>query len=71
MKVGDLVRVKKTGKVHVITRIYEKKVWHTDAYGTNVNWGKIDPEPFARILVSGGQTIGLPLAELELVDESR
>ena len=64
MKVGDLVRWNNlTG---VVMETYESKCWRTDVFGTSVNWGNIDPEPFARILVDG-QLKGVPQADLQLV----
>ena len=67
MRVGDLARWNK--KTVVITEIYLSKCWRTDAYGTSINWGRIDPEPFARILVNG-ELVGVPQLDLEPLDEA-
>ena len=67
MNVGDLVTW--CGKTHVIVETYESKVWRTDKMGKQVNWGKIEPEPFARILIGDGDLRGVPQVDLEVVSE--
>ena len=69
MKVGDLVSW--NGKTCVITEVYESKCWRTNQHSSKVKWASIDPEPFARILVSAGDTRGVPQADLEVISESR
>ena len=64
MKVGDLVRWNK--KTCVVTEIYESKCWRTNKLGKSVNWNKVDPEAFARILVDGCLR-GVPQIDLEIV----
>ena len=67
MQVGNLVSC--NGKTCVITEVYESKCWRTNQYGATVNWAKIEPEPFARILVGDGDLRGVPIADLELLSE--
>ena len=69
MQVGDLVSW--NGKTCVITEVYESKCWRTNQHGPKVNWAKLDPEPFARILVGDGDTRGVPQADLEVISEGR
>ena len=52
MKIGDLVKLKsmhrrQAPRAGLIVDLIEKKCWRTDAFGTKVDWGKIDPEPHA------------------------
>ena len=68
MKVSDIV--KWNGKTCVITEVYMSKCWRTEDMGKKVNWGEIEPEPFARILWRG-HTHGVPQADLEVISESR
>ncbi len=63
MKAGDLVRWNE--KTCVVTEVYESKCWRTDKMGISVNWSKIEPEAFARILVEG-RVRGVPQADLEV-----
>ena len=37
--------------------------------GKQINWGEIEPEPFARILVGEGDTRGVPQDDLEVISE--
>ncbi len=67
MKIGDLVKWKK--KTCVVTEIYESKIWRTESMGKQINWGEIEPEPFARILVGEGDTRGVPQDDLEVISE--
>ena len=72
MKVGDLVRrTIKGGKIQAghVTDIVDKKCWRTDKLGKKVDWGKLEPEPHAVVLV-GESYITIPVADLELLDES-
>lgn len=64
MQVGDLVRWNK--KICMITEVYESKCWRTEDMGKKVNWGEIEPEPFARILIGQGDLRGVPVADLEV-----
>ena len=72
MKVGDLVRAFKSsrgaGKVGVVVKLFEKKIWRTDKLGKKVNWSKIDPEPVADVMIAGNAVM-IPLTDLELLDE--
>ena len=69
MQVGDLVSW--NGKTCVITEVYESKLWRTDDMGKRVCWGQIDPEPFARIMTTGGTLHGVPQTDLEVISEGR
>ena len=64
MMVGDLV--KWNDKTGVIIRIFEQKVWRTKDLGKSVDFTKINPEPFAEIMVSGS-SIKVPQVDLQLV----
>ena len=70
MKDGDLVKTFQNsrggGRVGVVVRLFEKKIWRTDRLGKQVNWNKIDPEPVADVLMYG-RVVTLPLADLEVV----
>ena len=72
MKVGDLVRAFKSsrgaGKMGVVVKLFEKKIWRTAELGSRVNWNKIDPEPVADVMISE-RVVTIPLDELELLDE--
>jgi len=72
MKVGDLVRASKSsrgaGKVGVVVKLFEKKIWRTEVLGIAVDWNKIDPEPVADVAISENIAT-IPLTELELVGE--
>lgn len=68
MKVNDLVMW--NGQTALITELYESKVWRTSTQGRAVNFGSIDPEPFARILFKGTLR-GVPLVDLKPIDETR
>ena len=72
MKVGDLVRAFKSsrgaGKMGVVVRLFEKKIWRTEELGIKVDWRKIDPEPVADVLISGN-AVPIPLTDLEIVGE--
>jgi len=68
VKVGDLVQSKRiNGTPHragLIVDIVEKKCWRTHELGNKVDWGRIEPEPHAVVLV--GQTkLTIPLVDLE------
>ena len=72
MKVGDLVKAfqnsRGAGRTGVVVKLFEKKIWRTDELGIKVNWSKIDPEPVADVMIAG-RVVGIPLVELELLDE--
>ena len=74
MKVGDLVKTfqasRCSGRVGVVVRLFEKKIWRTDRLGKQVNWNKIEPEPVADVLVDE-RVIAIPLTDLEVISESR
>ncbi len=74
MKIGDLVKSKSiTGmprKAALIVGLIEKKCWRTQELGKEVDWGMIEPEPHAIVMIDGRQ-LSIPLADLELVGEDR
>ena len=67
MKVGDLVVWQQHFSVVVDT--FYSKVWRTEDMGKKGNWGRIDAEPFVRILVDGDLR-GVPAADVKLVHSS-
>ena len=68
MKVNDLVIWH--GHAALITELYESKVWRTSTQDKAVNFGAIEPEPFARIFVKG-YLHGVPLVDLKPINETR
>jgi hypothetical protein len=72
MQIGDLVKAfqnsRGVGRVGVVVRLFEKKIWRTDELGKKVNWNKIDPEPVAEVMIAG-RVVAIPLTDLEIVDE--
>tara|TARA_B100001094_G_C18106007_1_gene758395 strand:+ start:410 stop:607 length:198 start_codon:yes stop_codon:yes gene_type:complete len=64
MLVGDLVRWRE--KTAVIIRVFEHKIWRTNELGSEINFDKIRPEPFAEILIKG-KTHKVPQIDLELI----
>jgi hypothetical protein len=72
MKIGDLVKAfqnsRGAGKMGVVVRLFEKKIWRTEVLGIKVNWSKIDPEPVADVMI-GSRVVAIPLTDLEIVDE--
>ena len=68
MKVGDLVQSKKINgmpsRAGLIIDMIEKKCWRTHELGRKVDWGKVEPEPPAVVLV-GETKLTIPLADLE------
>ena len=78
MKIGDMVRSIPAGvlinshRIGIVVDIIQKKCWRTDVHGPQVNWKKVDPEPHAVVLFShNSDTINIPTADLEVVNESR
>lgn len=71
MQVGDLVKTFQNsrggGRVGVVLRLFEKKIWRTDRLGKQVDWNKIDPEPVAEVLLGGRVIAGIPLTDLEVI----
>ena len=49
MKIGELVRHIQTKKIGVVVRVFMHKMWRTEHRGTNVDFNKIQPEPFAEV----------------------
>ena len=71
MKVGDLVRrTTRPGETGIVVEVYMHKLWRVHKLGKKVDWSKIEPEPFAKVMM-GDTVLGVPQEELEVVDESR
>ena len=75
MKIGDLVKLKsmhrrQAPRAGLIVDLIEKKCWRTDVFGNKIDWGKIDPEPHAVVIVNGNR-LTIPMTDLEAMDESR
>lgn len=73
MKVGDLVKLKsmhrrQPQRTGLIVELIEKKCWRTQELGKKVDWGTVEPEPHAVVLVKGGERT-IPLTDLVLIDE--
>jgi len=74
MKVGDLVKLKKMHRKQkeragLITDFVDKKCWRSHKMGTSVDWGLIDPEPHAVVLI-GERYLTIPVIDLEVINES-
>ncbi len=74
MKPGDLVRNSR-GRFGIVLRVFMHKLWETDKLGQQINWDKVEPQPFAEVLWSGGKPTGhpmkMPQSALEVVYEGR
>jgi hypothetical protein len=71
MKVGDIVKVKRTGAQHqpgIVIKLFQKKCWRTDELGKAVSWKKISPEMYV-IMMTNNSLISLPAVELEVISE--
>ena len=72
MKVGDLVKLSSSHgasfRAGLIVEFIEKKCWRTDVFGNKIDWGKIDPEPHAVVLINGDKR-AIPVTDLEPIDE--
>ena len=73
MKIGDLVKLKsmhrrQAPRAGLIVDLIEKKCWRTDVFGTKIDWGKIEPEPHAVVLINGDK-IAFPITDLVPIDE--
>jgi len=71
MKVGDLVnRTTRPGETGIVVEVYMHKLWRADKLGKKVDFSKIEPEPFAKVMI--GDTIcSIPQDQLELANEKR
>ena len=47
----------------------DKKCWRSHKMGTSVDWGLIDPEPHAVVLI-GERYLTIPVIDLEVINES-
>ncbi len=72
MRVGDLVKHKgvEDSRAGLVVELIKKKCWRTHILGRAVDWEKIEPEPHAVVLVNGN-SVAIPLTDLELLDEDR
>ena len=72
MKIGDLVKLSSSHgasfRAGLIVEFIEKKCWRTDVFGNKIDWGKIDPEPHAVVLINGDKR-AIPVTDLEPIDE--
>ena len=64
MKIGELVKHKHNRKVGIVVRVFMHKMWRTEHRGTNVDFNKIQPEPFAEVQF-GGYLMKVPQTDLE------
>ncbi len=73
MKVGDLVKTfqesRGGGRMGMVVKLSEKKVWRTHELGIKVDWSKIDPEPVADVLLDGRVVAGIPFTDLKVMRE--
>jgi hypothetical protein len=72
MKVGDLVKLKnmhrrQKERAGLITDFVDKKCWRSDKMGTSVDWGLLEPEPHAVVLV-GERYLTIPVIDLEVIN---
>jgi hypothetical protein len=75
MKVGDLVKLRtmhrrQPKRIGLIVELIEKKCWRTQELGKKVDWGMIEPEPHALVLINGNK-LTIPVTDLKVIDESR
>ena len=72
MKVGDFVKLSSSHgasfRAGLIIEFIEKKCWRTDVLGNKIDWGKIDPEPHAVVMINGDKR-EIPVTDLEPIDE--
>jgi len=72
VKVGDLVKLSSSHgasfRAGLIIEFIEKKCWRTDVLGNKIDWGKIDPEPHAVVMINGDKR-EIPVTDLEPIDE--
>ena len=72
MKVGNLVKAEFSEAIGIVVDVIQKKVWRAHIHGKKVDWNKVDPEPHAVVLYGHNDgTINIPVADLEVVNESR
>lgn len=73
MKVGDLVKLSSSHgasfRAGLIVDLIEKKCWRTDVLGKKIDWGMVEPEPHAVVLINGNK-ITFPLTDLVPIDET-
>ena len=67
MRLGDLIKFK-DGRVGIVVRTLQKKVWETTKQGLIVNWDNATKEPHVEIMFSGspGTFLQLPIRMVAL-----
>jgi len=72
VKIGDLVKLSAVHgasfRAGLIVEFIEKKCWRTDVLGNKIDWGTVDPEPHAVVLINGDKR-AIPVTDLEPIDE--
>jgi hypothetical protein len=73
MEVGDLVKLSSSSgrssfRAGLIVEFIEKKCWRTDALGSKIEWGILEPEPHAVVLINGDKRT-IPVTDLQPIDE--
>ena len=73
MKAGDLVRPTDCPSfIGIVIRVFDHKLWETSKMGKQVNWDKVDKEPFAEVLWNvRADTTKVAQRKLEVVHEAR
>lgn len=67
MQLGDLIKFK-DGRIGIVVRTLQKKVWETSKQGRLVNWDNATQEPHVEIMFSGspGTFVQLPIRAVAL-----
>ena len=72
MKIGDLVKLSAAHgasfRAGLIVELVEKKCWRTDVMGKKVDWGMVEPEPHAVVMINGDRRT-IPITDLQPIDE--
>lgn len=66
MKIGDLVKWRRSSDVGIVIRTFEHKLWRTHELGKKVDFSEIDAEPFAEVVVHG-RHLRLAQEDLEVI----
>jgi len=73
MKVGDLVKMKRGYSAPgVVLRVFMHKLWETDKMGKQINWDKIEKQPFAEVVwgdIPRGRS-RVPQQDLKVISEA-
>lgn len=75
MKIGSLVKLTESiwgnpALVGLVVDVVEKKCWRTHERGKRVDWGRVEPEPHAVVVIKGDRRT-IPVTDLEVINESR